>query len=856
MCPKNPVKNNHPAEGVNFNKNKPYNKKKNKTNYKEAHDRFKQLYLAMSEGVAIHKVIYDKDGKALDYEIIDVNPAFEKITEIKKEKAIGSRASVLYGTSEAPFLETYAKVAETGEPTTFEIFWSPMNKHFQINVFSPKKGEFATVFSDITERKKTENDLIEEKSKLDAIIGALEYGILTLDREYNIKYMNQTLKDWFGAKVGEKCYRAIYGRDTNCKGCQVQMAFEDGKSHTLEREIILPTGELIYTEDTANPIKNEEGEPVSCVEVIRDITERKNAEKALEESESRFKGIFDDATHGIAMVNPEGDFIIFNHRTAEMLGYTENELKSMNLFEITHPDDKMKCKEKFEMLLDGKINSYRIEKRYLKKDGGYLWTDISVKPIFKNGKIDGILGIIVDITDKKKAEYELERSASLHKATLESTGDGILVTDGEGKILDFNEKFIEMWDIPKSIVEYQDIEKSLEVVKELIVDSDDFIKKVKEMLAKKDEVVTDYFIELKNGKVLRVYSQPIKSEDNNVGRIFSFHDVTERKQMEKALIQLNEVLRLMNKNLRHDILNDLTVIDNCIEMYKEIKDDKLLKNALSSVEKSVNLIKKMKELESLITSGGSLRPCNLEEVLSDLVGKYDGRLVVEGDSTVIADEGLTSVFDNLISNAIKHGKATNVMIKIENRGDYCEIIIADNGTGIPDEIKEKVFDEGFSAGGDPGSGIGLYIVKKTIERYGGTISLRDNEPSGTVFIMRLISVSDYSGIRSSLGIPVKKGVKVAPIVKTTESLKEVPKVMDTQPTRANEIELNLLGLKCPQPILQLHSKTIKLPKGTVVKLKADCPTFERDLQLWARKTEKTVLKCVKEENMWSAQIVV
>lgn len=900
MSKKSPVEDNYPADGVNFEDTTPnitHADGKNNIN-KEIQNRFEQLYLSMSEGVCIHKIIYNEDGTAVDYEIIDVNPAYETITGIKKEKATGSKGSELYKTSEAPFLDIYTKVAETGEPTTFEVFWPTMNKYFQINVFSPRKGEFATVFSDITERKKTENELIEEKSKLDAIMGALEYGILTLDREYNIKFMNQSLKEWFGAKEGEKCFKTIYGRDTRCQECQVEKAFTDGKSHTLERELLLPSGETKYTEDTANPIINEKGEAISCVEVIRDITDKKNSERALEESEARFKGIFDDATHGIAMVDPDGDFIIFNHRTAEMLGYTEDELKSMNLFEITHPEDIGVCKGKFNTLLSGGLNSYRIEKRYLKKDGSYLWADISVKPILKDGKIDSILGIIVDITDKKRAEYELERSASLHKATLESTGDGILVLDGDGNVLDFNEKFVEMWDFPDSIIENRDIEKGLEYIKEILVDPDVVIKRFSELIDKKDATLNEYFVEFKNGQVLRVYSQPIKSKEADFGRVFSFHDVTDRKQMEKTLIQLNEVLRLMNKNLRHDILNDLTIIDNNIELYKEIKDDKMLKNALKSVEKSVALIKKMKELESLVTSGGSLRPINLGESISDLINKYDGILAINGDATVIADEGLTSVFDNLISNAIKHGNASDVTLDIMNKGEYCEIIVADNGTGIPDEIKGDVFEEGFSGDEEYGSGLGLYIVKKTIERYGGYISLRDNEPSGTVFTIRLISVSDYSGIRSSLGVPVNSSIdgKVAPIAKSMGPVKssaanprtksEVkvdthysnntanqnslgktklgqmkssslsPVQSGSQSQRANEIELNLLGLKCPQPILQLHSKTIKLPKGTIIRIKADCPTFERDLQLWAKKTEKTVLKCVREDNLWDAQIIV
>ena len=102
----------------------------------------------------------------------------------------------------------------------------------------------------------------------------------------------------------------------------------------------------------------------------------------------------------------------------------------------------------------------------------------------------------------------------------------------------------------------------------------------------------------------------------------------------------------------------------------------------------------------------------------------------------MADDSLSSVIDNIIRNAVNHGKADRITITTGKEGDLCEVRIADNGTGIPDEIKEKVFEEGFIHGDTGHTGLGLHIVEKAMENYGGYAYVEDNEPKGAVFALR------------------------------------------------------------------------------------------------------------------------
>ncbi len=553
-------------------------------------------------------------------------------------------------------------------------------------------------------------------------------------------------------------------------------------------------------------------------------------------SDSIYSTLVEKGNDGIVIIQ-DGLLKYLNPKMTTLTGYSGEEAIGNPLINFLSSQFRNKISEIHKKRMAGEEVPASYEAEIISKNGEKVPVEINASCIDYEGR-NASLAIIRDITERKHYEKELEKTISLHTATLEATGDGILVVDREGRVLNYNQKFADMWEIPQRVMDARDDNQLLEFVLSQLKDPDNFLKKVRELYNQPDTFSKD-FIEFKDGRIYRRYSQPMWIGKKIEGRVWSFRDVTERKQMEKTLVQLNEVLRLLNKNLRHDILNDLTVVGNSIEVYKDNKDEEILDNAMRHIEKSTELVRRMKQLESLVSSGGNLKSYSLLDVINGVKEEYGIEFNVEGDCTVLADEALGSVIDNVVENAVNHGKADEISVSIESGEDFCEMRISDNGVGVPHDIKEQIFDEGVSGGG--GTGLGLYIAKKTIERWDGHIHVEDNEPNGAVFVIKLRTAQDYSGIRTSLGLPASQTQPTSNSISSDRTKSKE----DSKTTE--EVEVDLRGLKCPQPILKIHSKIMTMGSGSILKVVADCPTFERDLQLWASKTGKTILECIKND---------
>ncbi|MFA5414313.1 MAG: PAS domain-containing protein [Methanoregula sp.] len=254
---------------------------------RESEQRFHSLFDNMIEGHALHEIILDGNGQATEYRILDVNAAFEKLLNIHRKDVIGKLSCDVYRVSEPPYLNIYALVASSGQAKIFETFFPPMEKHFMISVYSPKKGQFATVFEDITARARAESALRESEQFLDNIVEQIPDMIFVKDAE-NLRFVrsNKAGEDLLGYSREELLGKNDY--DFFPKE-QADNFIENDRevlhAHTLkdipdERIQTRNMGaRILHTKKI--PLMDEKGLPRYLLGISEDITERKRAEDQI-----------------------------------------------------------------------------------------------------------------------------------------------------------------------------------------------------------------------------------------------------------------------------------------------------------------------------------------------------------------------------------------------------------------------------------------------------------------------------------------------------------------------------------------------------------------------------------------------
>jgi PAS domain S-box-containing protein len=191
--------------------------------------------------------------------------------------------------------------------------------------------------------------------------------------------------------------------------------------------------------------------------------------------------------------------------------------------------------------------------RVVAKDGSVKWADVHATPISWGGR-QALLNFIIDITERKLTDEKLRQSISLLTATLESTADGILVVDKDGKVSSVNNKFLVMWRIPGSLAALGDDNKLLAFVLDQLKDPEGFMEKVRFLYSRPESQSFDV-LEFKDGRRFERFSQPQKMGDKVIGRVWSFRDVTERTQAEE---HLKESQRRLSEII--EFLPDATVV--------------------------------------------------------------------------------------------------------------------------------------------------------------------------------------------------------------------------------------------------------------------------------------------------------
>lgn len=273
------------------------------------------------------------------------------------------------------------------------------------------------------------------------------------------------------------------------------------------------------------------------------MNESPSDEELLRKSEELFRYTFDQAAVGIAHVATDGSFLKINRRFCDIVGYSNQELLCLTFQDITHPDDLCSDLDCVNRMLKQEISNYTIEKRYIRKDGSIVWVHLTGALVLNAlGEPNYFISVVDDISRRKQVEEELALKTLLLEAQSETSIDGILVVDSEGRVLFSNSLFVEIWRIPPTILESKRDEILLKYVLEQLKYPEEFKNKVDYLYEHPEERSRDE-IEFADGRCFDRYSSPIISPAGKyLGRIWYFRDITERKQTEEKLRQMNSFL--------------------------------------------------------------------------------------------------------------------------------------------------------------------------------------------------------------------------------------------------------------------------------------------------------------------------
>ena len=395
------------------------------------------------------------------------------------------------------------------------------------------------IVRDITERRRAEETLRVSEQILNAIPARVFW------KDKNLVYLGCNAV--FARDAGFAGPKDIIGKDDFQMGWRDQaekyrgddrQVIESGISKLLiEEPQTTPEGNTITLLSSKIPLRNSKGEISGMIGTYIDITERKRAEEVLRQSEEQFRAMFDLASVGIAQADPRtGQWVRVNRKMCEITGYSADELLQMRVADITHPEDRLSDRESFERVVRGEAPDYRMEKRYIRKDGELAWVNVNMTVLRDAaGQPTRTMAAIEDISERKRAEEELRWKTAFLEAQVNSSIDGILVVDQDRKTSLQNQRFIDSFKIPQYIVDGGSDESRLRWVTDTIKNPEPFRRKILSLYAHQDEISRDE-LELKDGTILDRYSSPVLGKDGKYyGRIWTFRDMTERKRAEEAL---------------------------------------------------------------------------------------------------------------------------------------------------------------------------------------------------------------------------------------------------------------------------------------------------------------------------------
>ncbi len=431
---------------------------------RESEQRFRSLFNGMIEGFAIHEIIVNDDGTPEDYRFLDINPAFEQMTGLRREDVVGRTHNEVLPGDDPKWLAMYGEVALTGKPVQFENYSPALRRHYEVVAYRPAPMQFAVIFMDITFRKQSDEALRkalaaaeEGQRTLAALMEYAPEGITIADAPaVNIRMVSRYGQDVLGAHhdqmtAGEVARRwTVYHADgiTPLATEELPLVRAIQRGETVQNAELVQVnqqGKRMWLLCNAGPIRDDVGSIVGGIVVWRDITERRRVEEMLREGEERLRLAQESANVGIWDWKVETGALDFTPELNKLYGLPSGAIRTYKDWrDRVHPEDISRIEKSRDEAI-ARHESFNLEFRGRHSCGEYRWISTQGGAIYdESGKVLRVLGVNLDITDRKRAEETIRNSERLYRGIGESIDYGVWVCAPDGRNIYASESFLKL----------------------------------------------------------------------------------------------------------------------------------------------------------------------------------------------------------------------------------------------------------------------------------------------------------------------------------------------------------------------------------------------------------------------------
>jgi PAS domain S-box-containing protein len=632
-----------------------------------------------------------------------------------------------------------------------------------------KKVEHLAISHDITARKESEkqanqlsrqNELILSSAG-DGIYGLNLQGQTTFVNPVGAKMLGYTPQELIGVPMHDKMHHTkTDGSPYPREECPMYAAFRDGAVHHREDEILWrKDGTSFPVEYSSTPIW-QDGNLAGAVVTFRDITERKQVEEVIRKGEKKFRAIYEQAPTGIAILDSlTGRFTQLNQKYCDIVGYSHEEMLDRTFQDITHPHDLQADLGQMQQLLAGQVNSFQMEKRYIRKNGEVIWVHLICVPLWLEPTDPRVhIAMVEDITHRKRGEEALQESKEWFRLLNEAIPQQVWTAKPDGSLDYVNQRVIEYFGYPFEEMIGQGWQRFLHP---------DDLPECLERWGKARETNQPYEIEFRllrgNDQFFRWHlgrALPIFNQEGQVVKWFGTNtDITQLKELENQVRQSQkmEAIGTLAGGIAHDFYNILMGIVGYTELAQQkAGGNEVVKRYMDEVlvagQRAKELVQQI--LAFSRQNEQERKPLELQLVVKEVCQFLRASLpatidirqyFTEAPKIILGDPiQMHQVVMNLCANA-EHAMRESgglLELKVEHvaggpdlkGGSFIRLTVRDTGAGMTPAVAQRIFDPFFTTKGvGEGTGMGLAVVHGIVLSHGGVIHVESEPGQGTIF---------------------------------------------------------------------------------------------------------------------------